>query len=201
LQFLVMSFVLAGFTLFGRQFINLWVGKSYDDAYYICLLFFFPLLVPLIQNVGITILQARNQMRFRCVSYVIIAIVSFLCSLPLSQRYGALGCATATAAALLLGQGFVMNVYYQKRIRLDIAGFWKEITKMSIAPIAVSIAAYFIIQQCVIDSYLRLLIAIMLFSLIYIPVFWFASMNRYEKDLFGGMLPKIFKHRRNVGNK
>lgn len=201
LQFIVMSFVLAGFTLFGRQFINIWVGGSYDEAYFICLLFFFPLLVPLIQNVGITILQARNQMRFRCVSYVIIAAVSLLCSLPLSQRYGASGCAVSTAAALLLGQGVVMNVYYKKRIRLDIACFWKEITKMSFAPLAVSVAAYFIIRQCVIDSYMRLLIAIVLFSLIYIPVFWFASMNRYERDLFGGMVLKIFKHRKNVGNK
>lgn len=201
LQFIVMSFVLAGFTLFGRQFINIWVGGSYDEAYFICLLFFFPLLVPLIQNVGITILQARNQMRFRCVSYVIIAAVSLLCSLPLSQRYGASGCAVSTAAALLLGQGVVMNAYYKKRIRLDIACFWKEITKMSFAPLAVSVAAYFVIRQCVIDSYSRLLIAIVLFSLIYIPVFWFASMNRYERDLFGGMVLKIFKHRKNVGNK
>ncbi len=201
LQFLVMSFVLAGFTVFGRQFINLWVGNSYDEAYFICLLFFYPLLVPLIQNVGITILQARNQMRFRCVSYVIIAIISFVCSLPLAERYGAVGCAISTAAALLLGQGVVMNVYYQKCIHLDIAGFWKEIAKMSLAPVLVSVIAYGVIRSFVIDSYLHLALAILLFSLVYIPVFWFASMNAYERNLLGAIVLKIFKFRKNVGNK
>ena len=61
IQYCVMILVLTGFFLFGRQFIRLWAGEGYDDAYIISMLFFVPLTVPLIQNLGITILQARNQ--------------------------------------------------------------------------------------------------------------------------------------------
>ena len=201
LQFIIMSFVLCGFTLFGRQFIELWVGESYSQAYTICLLFFFPLLVPLIQNVGITILQAKNKMKFRCVSYVIIALISFLVSLPLSKHYGAVGCASSTAGALVLGQVIIMNIYYEKRIGLNIIGFWKEIIKMSIAPILISILSYQLLDYVIIDSYFDLIIAIVLFTVLYLPIFWFASMNQYEKDLFGGMLTKILRIKKNARNR
>ena len=201
LQFIIMSFVLCGFTLFGRKFIELWVGESYSQAYTICLLFFFPLLVPLIQNVGITILQAKNKMKFRCVSYVIIALISFIASLPLSKHYGAVGCASSTAGALILGQVIIMNIYYEKRIGLNIIGFWKEIIKMSIAPILISILSYQLLDYVIIDSYFDLIIAIVLFTVLYLPIFWFASMNRYEKDLFGGMLTKILRIKKNARNR
>ena len=39
------------------------------EAYLIALLFFLALTVPMIQNLGVTILQARNQMKFRALSY------------------------------------------------------------------------------------------------------------------------------------
>jgi O-antigen/teichoic acid export membrane protein len=201
LQFIIMSFVLFGFTLFGRQFIELWVGESYSQAYVICLLFFFPLLVPLIQNVGITILQAKNKMKFRCVSYVIIALISFIASLPLSKHYGAVGCASSTAGALVLGQVIIMNIYYEKRIGLNIIGFWKEIIKMSIAPILISILSYQLLDYVIIDSYFDLIVAIVLFTVLYLPIFWFASMNRYEKDLVGGMLTKILRIKKNARNR
>ncbi|MDD6164917.1 MAG: oligosaccharide flippase family protein [Bacteroidales bacterium] len=196
LQFIIMSFVVCGFVLFGKQFILLWVGEEYLQAYTICLLFFFPLLVPLIQNVGITILQARNMMRFRSVSYVIIALLAFVASLPLSKHYGALGCAASTCGALVLGQIIIMNVYYQRRVCLDIAAFWKEICKMSLAPLAVTILSYFVIRQLTLNSYTSLFVAITAFSLVYLSIFWFVSMNRYERDLLGGMIAKILKTKR-----
>ena len=49
-QYCVMILVLTGFFLFGRQFIHLWAGEGYDDAYIIAMFFFVPLTVPLIQN-------------------------------------------------------------------------------------------------------------------------------------------------------
>ena len=76
IQYCVMALILSGFILFGQQFINLWAGESYSQAYTIALLFFIPLTIPLIQNMGIIILQARNQMKFRCLLYLGISVAS-----------------------------------------------------------------------------------------------------------------------------
>ena len=67
IQYMVMSLILFGFVVFGKSFILLWAGKDYVEAYPITLLFFVALIIPLIQNLGITILQARNQMKFRSI--------------------------------------------------------------------------------------------------------------------------------------
>ena len=53
--------LLASFIVFGRPFIHLWAGTNYDDAYWITLLFFVPLTVPLIQNVGISFCSFRQS--------------------------------------------------------------------------------------------------------------------------------------------
>lgn len=191
IQYLIMAFILVSFILFGRSFINLWAGHSYVEAYKIALLFFVPVTVPLIQNLGITILMARNQMKFRCVLYVIIAISSLFVAIPLAKMYGGIGCAIATALALILGQIIAMNIYYKRVIHLDIFRFWKEIGKMSVAPLLMAILGYFILCQVEINNMLSLLTSILIFSSVYLIAIWNTSMNSFEKNLFMAPLLKL----------
>lgn len=187
IQYIVMALVLSGFIVFGRQFIVLWAGAGYEDAYIICLLFFFSLLIPMIQNLGITILQARNQMKFRSLLYIFIAMTALALQIVLARRYGGVGCAIAVSGALLLGQGLIMNIYYSKRQGIDIGRFWKEIFRMSVIPIAVTTTFLFADRMTEIDSWRELAVGIVLFCVIYIPLFWVFSMNKYERELL--MIP------------
>ena len=192
IQYIIMAFVFAGFCVFGSQFIKIWAGEEYADSYYVTVMFFGALIVPLIQNMGITILQARNQMKFRSLLYIVIAFVSLIGQYFLSKIFGIFGCALSISAALILGQGIVMNIYYQKKQNIDIKAFWVEIIKMSIAPIIVSVASYFILQYIDIQSYTKLFACILIFSLVYVPSFWVFSMNNYEKELIGKPVKRIF---------
>lgn len=183
IQYCVMILILTGFFLFGRQFIHLWAGEGYDDAYIISMLFFVPLTVPLIQNLGITILQARNQMKFRSLLYLVISLVSLGLQIPFSKYYGGIGCACAIAGALVLGQILVMNVYYQVKQNIDIIRFWKEIIKMSVVPALLTVGTNLILQQYALDSILKLFVGIVLYLIVYLPLFFAFSMNAYERDL------------------
>lgn len=193
IQYCVMILVLTGFFLFGRQFIRLWAGEGYDDAYIISMLFFVPLTVPLIQNLGITILQARNQMKFRSLLYLVISLVSLGAQIPLSKYYGGIGCACAIAGALVLGQILVMNVYYQVKQKIDIVGFWIEIIKMSFVPGVLTVLTYYILQQHALDSVVKLAAGIVLYLMVYLPLFFMLSMNAYERDLILKPIKKILK--------
>ena len=193
IQYCVMILVLTGFFLFGRQFIHLWAGDGYDDAYIISMLFFVPLTVPLIQNLGITILQARNQMKFRSLLYLVISLVSLGAQIPLSKYYGGIGCACAIAGALVLGQIIVMNVYYQVKQKIDIVGFWIEIIKMSIVPAVLTVLTYCVLQQYALDTVVKLIAGIIVYLLVYLPLFFALSMNSYERDLILKPIKKILK--------
>ena len=191
IQYLIMAFILVSFILFGQQFITLWAGPSYLEAYKIALIFFVPVMVPLIQNLGITILMARNQMKFRCVSYVIIAIGSLFLSVPLAKMYGGIGCAVATALALILGQVIIMNIYFKRVIHLDIPRFWGEIGKMSLAPVFLGLFGYSVVNQFEMDNLMTFLFGVLIWGLVYLVAIWRTGMNDYERDLFKAPIIKL----------
>lgn len=183
IQFIIIGFILSGFCLFGRQFIILWAGPGYEDAYILALLFFVSLTIPLIQNIGVSILQARNQMKFRSLMYIVIAVCSLLGQIVLSKYWGSLGCAVAIAAALLLGQGLIMNIYYHRVQKIDIVSFWREIAKMSLIPVALVIVGKIGLTFFSYSGAIALGIGIVCFTAIYVPAFWFGGMNEYERKL------------------
>ena len=103
-----------------------------EIAYYIALILMLPVTIPLIQNMGLNIIQAKNKYKFRTTVFFFIAIANVLISILLAQNYGGIGTAIGTAISLIIGQGFIMNVYYHKKIHINMIKFWKEILKMTI---------------------------------------------------------------------
>lgn len=194
IQYIIISLLLYGFMVFGRAFIELWAGEEYSEAFVVTLLFFIGLTIPLIQNMGITILEARNQMRFRSLLYVGIAIISLSLQIALASKYGIVGCAIAITGALLLGHGLIMNIYYKSRQHIDILGFWLQIAKMSVAPIAVSIAASYLLCDQNIGSWSELLKYILIYLAAYLPMLYIFSLNTYER----GLLKELFMNLKRI---
>lgn len=191
IQYLVMALILSGFIVFGRQFINIWAGAEYAPAYIITLLFFVSLLIPLIQNTGITILQARNQLKFRSLLYLAIALVSLIFQIVLAKKFGALGCAIAIAGALMLGQGLIMNIYYYSKQKINIPEFWKEILQMSLIPVSMCIMGLFLTDVVSQNSVSVMVFEIMLFAIIYMTLTYRFSMNTYEREIVLSPVRKI----------
>lgn len=98
LQYLLVGYIFVMFALVGRDFIRLWAGEGYAEAYPIVLLLMAALLIPLVQNVGISILMAMNLNRYRMTAYTICAVLALVASFPMAHRWGGWGCAVATAA-------------------------------------------------------------------------------------------------------
>jgi O-antigen/teichoic acid export membrane protein len=190
-QYVVMALILTGVILFGQAFINLWAGQNYSDAYHIVLLVMMPITVPLIQNVGISILQAKNMQGFRSVVYVAIAVLNVLASIPLAKMWGGLGCALATGISLTLGNIIIMNIYYHRWIGLDIPLFWRNIIRMTIPVLVAFLCGYGINGLIGPDGFLLLACKIVLYSIVYILIMWFFGLNMYEKDLFMSPVKRV----------
>lgn len=193
LQCIVMTFILSGFIVFGRGFINIWAGPGYSDSFLITLIFFVALFVPLIQNTGITILQARNKMKFRSLLYLVISVVSLICQIILSKSLGAIGCAIAIGGALVLGQGIIMNIYYAKRQAIDIVEFWKEISEMITVPLFLTIIGC--ISSLYLDYYNLpiLILGIAVYSILFGILIWEIGMNDNERLLIKTPIRKILR--------
>lgn len=129
-QAMTVFLVLSGFAVFGKTFVSLWAGSGYDEVYTLALLFMVPLAIPLTQNLGLMVLQARNCMRFRSLCVGAVGLFALVLQVVLAPRFGALGCGVAIAVGLLCGQGIVMNWYYKCRQYLDIRAFWRSTARV-----------------------------------------------------------------------
>ncbi|WP_419881715.1 lipopolysaccharide biosynthesis protein [Peribacillus sp. B-H-3] len=191
LQYILLGAVLTGFILFGKEFISIWVGDNYSQAYYITLIIIIPFTIDLIQNIGLTILQAKNMYSFRAIVFFGMALLNIAFSIPLAIYYGGIGAATATGISYLIGNGLIMNIYYYRKVYLDIVGFWKEIGKLSI-PLIVAFVVGLLIRKISLDSQLiSLLIKLVLYLIAYITILLKIGMNKFEKDLLLGPIKSL----------
>lgn len=182
LQYILLGLISSGFILFGRDFITLWVGKDYIEAYNIALWIMIPLTVPLIQSTGVSIMQAKNMHQFRSVVYFIIAILNLVLSVIFVKRVGAIGCAIATGISFILGQIIVMNIYYKVAVKLNMVKFWKNILKMSIPIGIVMIFGYVLNSYLSEVNYFNFLIKTSIYTVMYGVLLWVMALNNYEKS-------------------
>ena len=191
IQYLVMALVITGFVLFGKQFIALWAGKEYLTSYFIACILMIPVTIPLIQNVGISILQAKNSHKFRSVLYAIIAIANIAASIPLAKTWGGIGSAIGTAASLIIGNGIIINIYYYKKVKINIPKFWIQIIKMSVPIIPLVITTFFALKYIQLSNWITLAVGIGIYGVIYFIIAYVFMMNSYEKELFFKPIYKI----------
>lgn len=185
LQYILLGAVLIGFILYGKEFITIWVGESFKDSYYITLLIIIPFTIDLIQNIGLTILQAKNMYSFRAAVFFIMSLINIVCSIPLAMYYGGIGTAFITGFSYLIGNGIVMNIYYYRKVNLNIFKFWKAIGRLSVPMIIPYILGMYIkeINIASISPIYSFLIKLFLFSISYFIIIWKFGMNSYEKNL------------------
>lgn len=193
LQYIILALAGSGFVLFGKPFIRLWVGSSYMDAYWVAILTIIPSIIPLIQNTGLSIIQAKNIHQYRTKNFLVIAILNVILSLILVKSFGMIGCAVATSIAYIIGPVICMNRFYYKKAAIDIPLFWNNILNMS-KPIFILIFVYIVILNKIdILNWRSFFINIIIYSIIYALLLWKYSMNNYEKQLISRVFLKILK--------
>ena len=154
-------------------------------AYYVTLIIFIPLALVDTQTLGIAILQAKNKHKFRSIVYLCVAIACIITCIPFIKKYDVIGCALATSFALLLGNLFIMNWYYYKKINLNIFKFWKELFSMLPGILISTVIMYLLLKFVlpIIKSYRLLLPFILIYIIVFVIIMFFMSFNEYEKEL------------------
>lgn len=192
MQFLLLALVASGFVLFGQQFLTLWVGPGYKESYYVALACMLPGTVPLIQNVGIEIQRAENCHHYRSIIYGIIAAFNVAVTIYLCQIWGAAGAALGTGAACVLGHGIIMNVFYHKKVNIDMIVFWRNILRQALGMLPAFAVGFVVAKWIVIESWLALLGCVMIYMAAYLASVLTCSMNEEEKTVCRALLQKIY---------
>lgn len=78
ITFYIILLILSGFIIFGREFLLLWVGEGYEEAYWVAIIVMLPFSIDLAQNLVLCILQIKGQYGFRARIYFLSAVLNIV---------------------------------------------------------------------------------------------------------------------------
>lgn len=191
IQFYIMFLITTGFILVGKEFIIWWVGKDFSDAYYVTLFLIIPAFFSLIQNLGLSIMQAKNKFKFKSLSTFIMSIFNVIISIFLAKKYGAVGAAAGTTISLVICNIILINIYYYKVIKINVLKFWKNIIIM-VLKMLIPLLITVICMNCFkFIGLASVIIYGLIYTMLYIITAYTIVMNKYEKNLVHSILGKF----------
>ena len=179
----VLTLIISGFFLFGQEFISFWVGEKYSQSWLIGLVMMFVLTLPLIQGFGISILEAKKKNRFKSILSVITVGLAILFGFYFSKQNGVIGVIIPLGFAILLNN-IIMNFYYKRIFDFKIYYFFKmTLFKLGVITIALIVVFMFVKTIYIIETWLKLIIFILIYSVSYISLIYQFLLNKYEKKI------------------
>ncbi len=190
LQFAVLGAALAGFAAVGKEFIWLWLGDGFEDVYALSLIMMVPVTLTLIENVCLSILRARNMMKFRTISLIVTAGINALITVVGMMFFNYYAAAIGTAISIVLGSICMMNIYYHKKIGFQVFKFYKDVFDRLIVCILVPAVVLVLLNRVLCGSWLALLVKVAVYCVIYAALLLLFGLNKSEKQMilgkFGG---------------
>lgn len=190
IQFFIASFILIGFVLVGKQFILIWAGEGYELSYYIAILLMIPQIFSIVQSLFATMLEAMSKHRVKAIIYLGVAIFNLILSLFLVQSLGAIGCALGTAIGMTINS-LLNNLYYKFKLNLDMGYYWRNIRNLVLPTIICLGIGDIVVKFINPINYVGILIFGIIFTIVYVLIFWILALNKYEKSLIKSIFRRV----------
>lgn len=164
----------------GSDFITLWVGKEYHDAYYIAIIVMIGYTVPLIQTFANSVLEAKKLFKFKTFTYLLFLILGTAASVFLVKQFGIVSVIICIVLGWLVSQ-VVMNWYFSQKLELNISAFFSGISKGLFLVFMMSGVLTFFITLLPLEGWFGLGIKGSLIAFTYSFILFFIGMNKEEK--------------------
>lgn len=178
----ILLLVLGGFGLFGKEFLHLWAGPAYGQAWGIAMVIMLAYTVPLIQTFASHLLQARNLIAFKSKLYLVAlplgVVLGYFLLEPLALLGMAVGMATGWVAATV-----ILNLYYHRVLGIDVPKFFAGVAKGIVPAFSACLVVGGILRWVPLGSgWVPLALRIVAFTLIYLVVMHRYGMNAVERQ-------------------
>lgn len=183
--------IITGFILIGEYFIEFWAGSEYEDLFSLVLIISVPLIFALFTSIGEEILKAYKLQKYQMYIYLLRGVIVVLLSISLSKKLSYFACAISVMVSTIICDLFLMNLVYQKLLKLPVIKFLKSI-KLSI----IFSLCYIFIVRCfhnnfeILSSFMVTLIFIFLYSII--------CLNNREKNFIRSIIRRNLYHEKHT---
>lgn len=190
ITYYIILLILTGFIIFGKEFLGLWVGSGYNEAYYVAIIVMIPFSIDLAQNLALPILQIVGQYGFRAKIYFVSAVLNIVTTVLLALQFGVIGAALSTGISMALTSGLIMNIYYKYKTGLDINRYWKQ--SLPIIGVAFLLTFFMLFIKKSFAIYISNIIwfglYVAIYTAIYVLVMYVFVMNKEERSLISSVM-------------
>ena len=153
-----------------------------------------PVTVSLCQGLGQDIARAKNLHKIQILINASVAFLNFIVSIPLAQRFGAIGSALGTFGCEVVICIFVQTLYFQKIVKINMKEHYIEMLKLIpgwLIPFAAG--TVLMIFNLVHSIYGSIFLYAVLYTVIYAASVWCISLSDSEKGYVKSAIAKLVK--------
>lgn len=181
-QYALNGLIVTGFCVVGKEFIMLWMGQDYIEAYLGTLLVIIPGLFFNSLQIANSAMIVQKKVKTQACIAIFVGIVNVCCSVILSRFYGVIGASFSIFIAYMI-RAVLYNVFYYKVMRLDIPYFMKQCyVKMSI-PILLTVIICGVINNFNNQyNWMHLMVMVFLITGIYCLIVFGVTLSNDEQE-------------------
>lgn len=191
-EFMALGGALGAFLVIGREFVILWLGESYLYAWTVAVILMVPTLFPLIQNVCLSIIRAKNKIGFRTAAVCIMAFFNLVITVVGVKKFGSIAACIGTVIGLIGANIIAMNIYYVKVMKLDIFRIFKNIFSHSLICCFLATGMLALLNYLISEpGWITWLIKAAAFVVVYGALLIVYGLNDKEKTVLFGKFSKL----------
>lgn len=192
----VITLLLIGFLLMGKEFVYLWLGSEYGDLYYCILLLISAYFVLASQQIALTSVVVLNLVKYSSLINIITGVFNLIVAYFIAPKYGIIG--VCASIALVFGIRLLChNILYYKVMCIDVITFFKKCHLQMLPGFGlIVLLSYGLLQfmpTCTSDmaGWLLFIGKSLIVSVIYAVVMWHFIWDEYEKGLLKSLIGRI----------
>lgn len=194
LQLIIVTFLILGIIVHGKDFIMILFGKEYIFSYYVTIIILIPCFIHLTQGIAMEVLLVTGNIKYKAFSYCIGAVVNVGVTIILAPYFGAMGGAVGIALSFIIGHEIIMNIIYKKKLKLDILYFFKNCHLKMLIPAIIALVCGLIISKMIIfNGIISFFIKCFFWSLCYSISIWLFYIKEEEKEILKNLIYRMIK--------
>lgn len=183
IQFMLLGAAFVGFFCVGEDFIQIWLGDGFEDVYVITLILMAPALFELCVNVCLAILRAKNMLTFRTLTLFGATVINAVVTIIAVKYWSYVGAAFGTAASFIIGSLIVMNIYYYKKLGLNMLRIYRKILSRTWLCLVVAGVGLYLFRHFFHGRIITFIAGVALFIVIYLAGMLLFGFSSEEKRM------------------
>ena len=195
IQCIIMLPLLAGFGLFGKPFIDIWMKCKYDSIqlWLVIMIIVIPSIIEWIETPIFNVMKAKNMQATRSFLLIFVTLSNLFLTVFLVKVIPVYGAAIGTAISFIIGNNILSNVYYHKKVGVNMKVYFKGICKGILPSWIFSILLGLIINFIPGKSLWRFFLVCFIYVIVYAILLCVFGLNSFEKDLAKSFVSRIRK--------